>query len=161
LIVFEPDPANLVQLRKNIADERGVTIVPKGVAGAPGHLKLHVESSGGVGGRSTLYAELGHHDSTVEIEVTTLDRVFDDFAIERCDLLKIDVEGAEYEILGCASRATLDRIDRIVGEYHDVRPEDPSTRIDAFRRFLEDAGYRVDVVPSRRHANLGLFFAQR
>lgn len=162
LIVYEPDPANLAQLRKNLADEKNVAIVARAVAGEPGMRKLHVAASGQLGGRATLYADLANpDDGTVEVEVTTLDAVFDDHAIEHCDLLKIDIEGAEYEALGRASPATLAGIDRIVGEYHDVRPEDPDTRIDAFERFLERAGFRVEVVPSRRHANQGLFFAKR
>lgn len=162
VIVYEPDPANLALLERSVACLTEVSVVPQAVAGAPGVLELHTASSGRVGGRSSLFADQWtQQDTVVEVKATTLDAVFEEHAIERCELMKIDVEGAEYEILHAAGRETLERIDRIVGEYHDVRPEDPRTRIDAFRRFLEGAGYEVEVAPSKRHPNSGLFFAQR
>jgi FkbM family methyltransferase len=163
VFVYEPDPFNLAILERNLAGLRHVAVVPQAVAAQPGTRTLHTAASRDWAGRSTLFADLStaRAHSAVEVRVTTLDALFAEHAIERCDLLKIDVEGAEYEILGAASAGTLARIDRLVGEYHDVCPEDPRTRIDAFRAFLEQAGFRVDTAPSRRHANTGLFFAQR
>ncbi len=96
-----------------------------------------------------------------EVPARSLDEVFARNAIEACDLLKIDVEGSEYAILHGASDATLARVARIHGEYHDVAPEDPRTRIDAFADFLRSRGYAVEVVPHPRKPNLGLFFAAR
>lgn len=39
-------------------------------------------------------------------------------SIPRCDLLKIDCEGSEYEIFYLSSSETLNKIERIVGEFH-------------------------------------------
>ena len=60
-----------------------------------------------------------------------------------------------------ARDATLARVARIHGEYHDVAPDDPRTRIDAFAKFLRARGYAVEAVPHPRKPNLGLFFAAR
>ena len=38
----------------------------------------------------------------------------------RCKLLKMDVEGSEYNILYRASIETLTRIDYFTAEYHDI-----------------------------------------
>ena len=65
------------------------------------------------------------------------------------------------DALAGASDATLARVARIHGEYHDVAPEDPRTRIDAFANFLRARGCAVEVVPHPRKPNLGLFFAAR
>ncbi len=46
----------------------------------------------------------------------TLDEIFDDNKIVRCKLLKIDCEGAEYEILPNAR--ALSRVDYLSGEFH-------------------------------------------
>jgi FkbM family methyltransferase len=163
VIVYEPDPHNLALLERNLAGLAHVSVIPEAVAAEPGSRTLHTAASGRWGGRSTLFADLATQrgDSAVEVRVTTLDALFAEHEIERCDLLKIDVEGAEYEILGAASADTLARVERVVGEYHDVRPDDPRTRIGAFRIMLERAGFRVDTSPSHRRANTGLFFAQR
>jgi FkbM family methyltransferase len=166
VIVYEPDPNNLALLEHNLSGLAHVVVVPEAVAAESGRRQLHFAASGRWGARSTLFPEFQAQranmaDAAREVSVTTLDALFATHAIERCDLLKIDVEGAEYEIFGAASADTLARIERIVGEYHDVYPEDPRTRIDAFARSLEQAGFRVATAPSRRHANSGLFFAQR
>ena len=88
----------------------------------------------------------------------------------RINLLKIDCEGAEFPILLTSKR--LGQIDRIVGEYHELRAEPPAhARIPGCGQFsldvlvaaLEAAGFRVT---SERQAtgtfgDMGLFFAQR
>ena len=73
----------------------------------------------------------------------------------------IEVEGGEYDILYSAADL-LPRVKRIHGEYHDVRADDPRTRIDNFASWLRDQGYsklRVDEHP--RMPNHGMFFASR
>jgi FkbM family methyltransferase len=88
----------------------------------------------------------------------------------RINLLKIDCEGAEFPILLTSRR--LDRIDRIVGEYHELRAELPRhVRIPGCKWFtveilaahLERVGFTV-VVEQQATATfgaLGLFFAER
>jgi len=50
---------------------------------------------------------------------------------------------------------------RAKGEYHNVSPDDPRTRIQKFRLFLEEKGYEVEVIPHRRKENFGMFFASK
>ena len=86
--------------------------------------------------------------------------------LQRCDvgeidLLKIDIEGGEYDVLYPAVDL-LPRIRRIHGEYHDVRAEDPRTRIDNFEVFLKDHGFTNLVVERhKKMPNHGMFFASR
>ncbi len=62
------------------------------------------------------------HDGKSEpekVETITLDKLFADNNIEHCDLLKLDCEGAEYEVLGHESFSLVaDKIDCIIGESH-------------------------------------------
>ena len=62
------------------------------------------------------YGSSFHADE--QAEVVTLDDLFDLFNVDRCGLLKLDCEGAEYEILLNASPRTLSCIDAIAAEYH-------------------------------------------
>lgn len=52
------------------------------------------------------------------VESVTLQQVFDDNAIERCNFLKIDCEGAEMKILSALPADYFKRIDKIALEYH-------------------------------------------
>lgn len=65
---------------------------------------------------------------------------------ERCDLLKLDIEGAEYEVLYNADIEILARIQRIVMEAHDVGQ---GKNASSAERFLLDKGF--DVTREGRH----------
>jgi len=52
------------------------------------------------------------------VRTTSLSEILRVNQIERCKLLKIDVEGAEYTILKAASLRTLAKIERIHGQWH-------------------------------------------
>ncbi len=163
VIAYEPMPENFAQLLRNVAGRGNVTAVEGAIAAAPGTLRLFRPRHDAMAGAYSAHADLGGFmtGDYREVEGITLDRLFASHDIARCDLLKLDVEGHEYEILYAASAATLARVERIHGEYHDVRPEDPRTRIDHFARFLEERGFLVRLHPHRRKANHGLFFAAR
>lgn len=88
----------------------------------------------------------------------------------RVNLLKMDCEGAEFPILLTSHR--LGSIDRIVGEYHELRAELPQhVRIPGCERFtveilvahLETSGFAVTLEPQAMatFGALGLFFADR
>jgi Methyltransferase FkbM domain len=47
----------------------------------------------------------------------SLDGLFDDFGLERVDLLKLDIEAREEEVLGNSRR--LRDVGAVVGEFHD------------------------------------------
>lgn len=52
------------------------------------------------------------------VECITLQTLFEKENIQRCSLLKMDCEGAEFEILHALSGSILGKIDAIVLEYH-------------------------------------------
>tara|TARA_A100001037_G_scaffold289234_1_gene300764 strand:- start:51 stop:881 length:831 start_codon:yes stop_codon:yes gene_type:complete len=56
---------------------------------------------------------------TDEIDVTTVDQIIKSNNLEKIDLLKIDVEGFEYDVLlGCKSAFEQDKIKKIICEIH-------------------------------------------
>ena len=163
VLAFEPLPANYEQLRRNAGTRPNVTLLRQAVAGEPGTLRIYRAAHPKLGGTPSAYREGNQllSDDFDEAPATTLDAVFEEHGVDRCDLLKIDVEGSEYELLRAASDATLARIQRIHGEYHDVRADDPGTRIDAFAGWLRAKGFKVDVDAHPRKPNHGMFFAAR
>lgn len=80
----------------------------------------------------------------VSSPVINLDDVFSLLRIERCDLLKLDCEGAEYEILRGASQECLQRVRYIAGEYHAGMDEGNAGD---FERLLTRAGFTIRWFP--------------
>jgi FkbM family methyltransferase len=88
----------------------------------------------------------------------------------RISLVKIDCEGAEFPILLTSKR--LGSIDRIVGEYHELRaglprhvqlPGCEEFAVEGLTSHLERAGFTVTLEPQAigTFGALGLFFADR
>ena len=62
---------------------------------------------------------------SVNVDSTSLKQIFDDNNIEYCDFLKLDCEGAEYEIIKNLPSEYFKKIKKMVIEYHmaDTHPE--------------------------------------
>lgn len=74
------------------------------------------------------------------VQTKTLARFFIDAGIDRVDLLKMDCEGAEFDILLNTDAATLGRIRRIVMEYHNI---DDRKNDQVLAAHLRKAGFDV------------------
>ncbi len=94
----------------------------------------------------------------LEVEGISLDDLFRALALERCDFLKMDCEGAEFEILLAASRETLGRIQHLCLEYHDGVTVHSHQDL---AEFLRRHGFEVSAKPNRAWQGLGLLFASR
>jgi len=65
-----------------------------------------------------------------------MDSLLNNLNIENCDFLKMDCEGAEYEILRNTSQAGFRRIARISMECHSNRTSEAAT-------ILRNAGFQI------------------
>ena len=114
---YEPFPENASLLRSNLAGIEGSTVkvFEQAVADSTGFRTLKVDPANWIV-HSVAYADSVHEG--ISVDCVSLDEVFERNRIEKCNLLKIDCEGAEYEILKSVSPGTLLRVEKIVGEYH-------------------------------------------
>jgi FkbM family methyltransferase len=78
----------------------------------------------------------------VTCEVETVSRMLEKLPIERVSLLKIDVEGAEWDVLQGISDADWPRIEQIAAEVHDE-----NGRLKQFCELLEARGFEVHHEP--------------
>jgi len=70
--------------------------------------------------RSLHMATWQNGKSNEEIEVITIDQLFEEEKLERVHLLKLDIEGSECEVVSSAGfQKVADKIDCIVGERHE------------------------------------------
>ncbi len=74
----------------------------------------------------------------MQVECLSLDDVFRQNQNQRCDLLKMDCEGSEYDILSAASQQTLSAIDAIILEYH------LNVNVEALTGLLCAGGFQVE-----------------
>ncbi len=154
---FEPLPESLARLDENLDlnNIRNVRRFPWAVGGRSGTLLLRTAT--GRSGQHTTTASIGKAmGEAISVPSVTLDQIFADLGLERCDFLKIDCEGAEYEILFHASEQTLRRIRHVAMEYHDgVTSYSHADLIS----FFENKGFHVSNRPSPAHRRLGFLFA--
>jgi FkbM family methyltransferase len=94
---------------------------------------------------------------TVEVPERTLAGLFEDLNLDRCDFLKLDCEGGEYDILLTAGRETLARIQRLCVEYHDSPPHHHRQLVDVLAR----AGFSITLTPGSAYREIGFLFARR
>lgn len=58
------------------------------------------------------------HDSSVTVPALTLEEVYEAFGIQSLDLLKMDIEGAEVDVLASCTENVLRRTTQITVEFH-------------------------------------------
>ncbi|NTW98024.1 MAG: FkbM family methyltransferase [Oscillochloris sp.] len=157
VLAFEPFPASAALCRRNVRLNRvgNVQVIEAAVGGGSGTIGLDTSSPD-----SVQYSTVSNaaNQSALLVQIQGLGEVFAEHAVDRCDLLKLDCEGAEFEILLTLDRATLGRINSISMEYHDGVTAASHRELAAA---LSDAGFLVTQVANPVHANLGFIHADR
>ena len=77
----------------------------------------------------------------ITVHCTTLAEILETNRLEQVDLLKMDIEGAEYEFLYAAPPACFERIREIRMEYHDL--DEDRRNVASLKRFLTGQGFTV------------------
>jgi FkbM family methyltransferase len=78
----------------------------------------------------------------LEIKCTSFKDIFDENKIEQCDVLKMDCEGAEFEILYNTPGEYLKKIKEIRMEYHNI-DGNKDYNIQRLTEFLEENGFKT------------------
>jgi FkbM family methyltransferase len=163
VVAFEPTPESFELLQENLRRNQvgNAQAYPQAIWSEQG--TIWIDTSVGEPGQFISHDQPAPA-ATVAVPSITLSQAFESLEITRCDLLKMDCEGAEYPILFNTPIATLAKVQRIVMEYHDglsVGPNgQPHTHQDLVN-FLAAQGYTVQTQPNFVHDNLGYLYASR
>lgn len=157
ILSFEPVPQNFHLLQKNIELNGLVNrVVPihKAVSKEAGAVNIFKKANDTGGG--SLYLNLKESCSTEKIpaEAITLSDIFDLYHLSTIDFLKLDCEGAEYEIICSTHERYLRRISEIILEYHSHTHCHGEK--DKMKTYLKETGF--DVQEITRYA---LIYARR
>lgn len=148
VLAFEPHRLLADVLAANAARNgfSHLEVVCEALSDAPGTLTLYESSipfrhrlHEGLG---TLYPTATRSERVAEVPLARLDDVLEGRQIDRIDLLKVDVEGAELPVLRGATECLRRDQPWVVVEVQDETAQAAGYRADDVLRFLEDFGYR-------------------
>jgi FkbM family methyltransferase len=155
IYAYEPTVEFFALLRENIrlnGLDRAVTCFNLAVGAETRVRRLALESKG-FSFPTLLPSASDQVTRTVDVQTTSLADIFEANALEQVDLLKMDCEGAEYEILYGTPARYLERIREIRMEYHRLPAEGCNKA--ALMAFLDARGYRITMaMPADANGNL-------
>lgn len=96
-----------------------------------------------------------HLDKTMHVPATTLEKLLKQQDITIIGLLKMDIEGAEYDILANMKHDTWNKIQNIVLEYHG----DQYNRKN-LEQMIREQGFSVEHFPSPFDKRYGLYLCR-
>jgi FkbM family methyltransferase len=130
VIAVEADPVLIPRLRANVKG-LPVTVIHAAIAGESGERRFYRSDIDSWGNSLD---QTSSRQKPVSVPALTLAELLDEHAVQQVDLLKLDVEGAEWEVF----EDVLDpRIAAIVGEVHARDGKTPAEFVDRLAASLE------------------------
>lgn len=143
---FEPTPESFAALMEHIKLNELSNVKPFQLAVAAEASTRALQTTRNSERNSLLLAANDAEETLVR--TVTLEQALQLAGFTHCGFLKLNCEGAEFEILLGASESTLRNVDRIIVEYHEspVLPQ-PQVILDKFR----EAGFQFRHDPRRKY----------
>lgn len=145
VLAYELSPDNYAMLAENVRlnNFSHVQAFNLGVSDHAGELTVYF-------GENSLAHSIHHTDASqggkpTTVKTTTLDAIIDQHNLDRVDLLKVDCEGAEYDILLAASDAAYNKIRNLVVECDVV---DKTKNHETLSAFLQTKSFKTSVLKS-------------
>lgn len=119
ILAIEPEQSNFDLLVKNSGLRKNIKPIKAGLWNEKTYLKINNPDADNWAFKTTL-AQKGEKFS---VETVTIPELMKQFGFDQIDLLKIDIEGAEYELFEKGAEEWLPNVKMIMIEIHDgMRP---------------------------------------
>ncbi len=140
---FEPEDANAARFTENMAlnSIQNVQLHREAVANIEGTLQLYLSKTDNAGTHSTLYNERTVTQESIQIPATTLDAFANAANLQRLDLIKVDVEGAEFEVIQGADRVLRTYRPRVILELCDRLQIERGLSSRQIKEYMVERGY--------------------
>ncbi len=154
IYAYEPEEKNFQALKKHLLENRtsGVFAKNLALAGEEGSLALHI-------------SEDSHNHTLLPVLPSFNERKINAVLLEKvlkkmggCDLVKMDCEGAEFQILETAPDSVFFQVPVFFLEYHEFTPD---LRVARLKTLFESKGFKVTLFPSRYDKRMGFLLAEK
>ena len=141
VVAIEADPDNFQLLKRNIALNNLTNVLPLNYAvfSTRTRMKLY-EQSASAKYNSLMLARAAKTENYVEVNADTLDSILKLNEVNQVNWIKIDVEGAEFEVLKGSTKTISSENVSLLIEIHNI--EDPS-HYDNIVDFLKYHNYEI------------------
>lgn len=167
VFAFEPESKNFAAMKENLKRNHVDGVVCKNLA-------VVGEASDLSGSRILYLSEDSHNHSLINyagdsqkdvpgngtqtVQTISLERIFEKYRLEKVAIVKMDCEGAEFEILENLSPEIARKITCFYIEYHEYKEGMKGAHLaDLLRKF----GFKVDIRFSHYDKKMGFILAQR
>jgi FkbM family methyltransferase len=157
VLAAEPFPPAISLLNANLEKNhiKNVVVFEGALSNKTGEISLNT-SAGETVLNSTALSQPS--DQIVQVPTLMLSDFFKRYSIDHCDYLKMDCEGAEYEILFSTSDEIINKIDRICMEVHDQLTKHNRGEM---INFLKGKGYLTRLTPNPVHHHIAYIYAEK
>lgn len=152
IIAIEPEPNNLKLLGEHLKENaiKKVTVVSGAFAGSNGARDLEISED------SHNHKLTYRMDAEKTISVESYDW---EYLLKLCPkgigLMKMDIEGGEYEVFLSATTEDLAAVQTLIMEYHDL----PDEKHGVIEQILRENGFGVQTFPSKFDKTMGFLWA--
>jgi FkbM family methyltransferase len=146
IVAYEPLPSNILLLEQHKAINKinNLIIDKRAVHGTAKDITINYNDSIDYSvGASILNRDKA--TGSITIPAVSIPDIFIENKITTCDLLKVDCEGAEYNIIFNCPDEYFEKINNIVIEVHDWVPKEEGTPAQLIK-FLEEKNYTVNFI---------------
>ena len=178
IFAIEPETKNLEFLHRHLTENKiiGVKIIEAALAESSGPRKLVIAPDshnhtlaaavipdlfagqadliGNPGGDKPNSDFGGNDNMRVTVDTASFSDLLKQYKIKKVSLIKMDIEGGEYEVFEGMSEADLSVVNYLILEYHEGREK--SKKIEDKLRVN---GFAVQVFPSKFDKTMGFIFA--
>ena len=151
IFAFEPEEENSERIKKlKIINDSNVNIIDKCVGDKDGKVDFYThKSANGIHTTSKESLESFSSDNQIkqyEVEMTTVDTLLENESIPLPTLVKIDVEGAEVDVLKGARETIKTSKPAILVEYHEDKIGCFNSDLEGLKKILDELGYQYKFI---------------
>ena len=141
VLAYEPIPSNFKQLARNrrLNANCNIECFQKAVAGHSGTVEIMFDPDDSFTTSATIFQKPNKHNQVIQVPSITLSDIFKEQSISKCNLLKMDCEGAEYDIIYSCPLECLSKIDQIAMEVHGGAG--PRQNIESLETYFNEQGF--------------------
>ncbi len=144
VIAVEPEPVNFKALQKNVKLNNLENVFLENVAcsDSNGFAEFYIDVMGNYGGAHSLIKKT---KNKIKVKTRRLDHIIDKLKMENIDLIKIDVEGAEANVLKGASNVLKKYHPKIIFESWNKK------QLETVKNVLKPFNYKIEKIDKENY----------